>query len=336
MKLHQTTFSTVRGEPVRSPRRACPEPAEGTVSNHTPSGPNLPALLLQPTNPIALIVFGHGAGTPMRAPLMHQMATALARRGIATFRYDYPYSHRLKTGYTEDLIDPLDVLLATTRAAIHAAQHLAPHLPLFLAGRSMSGQVMSLLLAREPLPHVRGLICYVYPNRWRILLNDTVEIPNAVSSSPTLSRPGRLDPSPGGEGWGEGSSGRDSPQGTKATALKAPRGNSPSAPDPLSNPTLAHLPRVPVPILFIQGARDPEYCDLTQLQLVLDELGTQSVRGEPARSPRRAVSNHTLHVIPDADHAFQLPPNATRTHHDAILKSAATTATWIRHQLEIP
>ncbi|MYD92293.1 MAG: hypothetical protein F4Y02_01090 [Chloroflexi bacterium] len=206
----------------------------------------------------------------MRAPLMHHMAEALAHHHIATFRYDYPYSHRLESGYTEDLIDPLKVLLQTTRAATQAAHDRAPDLPLFLAGRSMSGQVMSLLLAREPLPHVGGLICYVYPNRWRALLPDTV----------------------------------------------------------------AHLPNVPVPMLFIQGARDPEYCNLTQLQAVLAELGTQSVRGEPARSARRAVSNHTLHVIPDADHAFQLPPDSSSTHHDAIREATSTTATWIHHQLK--
>ncbi|MDE2768126.1 MAG: hypothetical protein OXI70_08555, partial [Chloroflexota bacterium] len=245
-----------------------------------------------PTNPLALLVFGHGAGTPTRAPLMHHMAQALAHHHIATFRYDYPYSHRLQAGYTEDLIDPLGVLLATTRAAIQAAQDLAPDLPLFLAGRSMSAQVMSLLLAREPLPHVHGLICYVYPNRWRALLPDT----------------------------------------------------------------LAHLPRVPVPMLFIQGARDPEYCDLIQLQSVLDQrrtppvipaqAGTQhharSQRTPPSRSPgpqgapppARTSHLHTLHVIHDADHAFQLPPNANRTHHDAILEATTTTATWIHHQLK--
>ncbi len=229
-------------------------------------------LLLHPHSPIALLVFGHGAGTPMRAPLMHHMAQALAHHRIATFRYDYPYSRHLESGYTEDLIDPLEVLLQTTRAATHAAQDLAPDLPLFLAGRSMSAQVMSRLLAQEPLPHVRGLICYVYPNRWHALLPDT----------------------------------------------------------------LAHLPHVPVPTLFIQGARDPEYCDLKELQTVLDQPGSQSVRGEPAQSPRRSVSNHTLHLIHDADHAFQLPPNVDRTHQDAIRESATTTATWIRRQLKAP
>lgn len=229
---------------------------------------------------------------------MHHIAQALAHRRIATFRYDYPYSHRLETGYTEDLIDPLDILLATTRAAIQAAQDLAPDLPLFLAGRSMSGQVMSLLLAREPLPHVRGLICYVYPTRWHALLNDTVAHPRCHS--------------------------------------EVRRGISPSVPDPMSNPTLAHLPQVPVPTLFIQGARDPEYSDLTQLQSVLNQLGSPSARREPGRSPRRTASNPTLHVIQDADHSFNLPPHSTKTQQDAIEEAASATATWIQIQLETP
>ena len=126
----------------------------------TPKGPAVPGLLVQPHNPLALMLFGHGAGTPMHAPLMHQMSAALAARGVATFRYNYPYSQRLDVGYTEDLIDPLDVLLATTRAAMNSAQALSPNLPLFLGGRSMSSQVMSLALARQhlaPRPRPRPL-----------------------------------------------------------------------------------------------------------------------------------------------------------------------------------
>ena len=238
----------------------------------TLTGPNLPALLLQPHNPLALMLFGHGAGTPMRAPLMDRMATALAHHRIATFRYDYPYSHRIETGYREDLIDPLEVLLQSTRTAAQAARALAPDLPFFLAGRSMSAQVMSLLLAREPLPHVRGLICYVYPNRWRVLLRDTV----------------------------------------------------------------AHLPHVPVPTLFIQGTRDPEYCDLDELQIILNQLRSQPVRGEPGRKPRGAMPNHTLHVIQDANHDFIFPPRFPKTQEHAIETAAATTASWIHEQLKAP
>ena len=249
----------------------------------TPAEPDVPGLLLQPDNPIALMLFGHGAGTPMRAPLMNQMAHALADHGIATFRYNYPYSHRLEADYTEDLIDPLDVLLATTRAAANAARRLAPDLPLFLGGRSMSSQVMSLALAQEPWPQVRGLICYVYPTRWRVLLNNTVAHPSCHSER----------------------------------SAAEPR-NLAFSPDPVSVPTVAHLPHVPVPMLFIQGSRDPEYCDLTHLQPVLDQLGPHA----------------TLHVIQGADHSYELPGTSNRTQQHAITEAATTTATWIRQQLQ--
>ena len=200
----------------------------------TPNGPAVPGLLMQPDDALALMVFGHGAGTPMQAPLMVQMSAALAAGRVATFRYNYPYSHRLDVGYTEDLIDPLPILLATTRAAVNSAQALAPNLPLFLGGRSMSGQVMSLALARQHWPHVRGLVLYVFPMRWRVLLKDTV----------------------------------------------------------------AHLQHVPVPMLFIQGDRDHEFADLTQLQPVIENLAPQSVRGEPGRRLRRPVSNHPSGTAP--------------------------------------
>ena len=254
----------------------------------------------------------------MRAPLMHQMAKDLAHQGIATFRYDYPYSHQLEAGYHEHLIDPLEVLLATTRAAANAAQELVPDLPLFLAGRSMSSQVMSLLLAQEPCPHVRGLVLYVFPMRWRVLLNDTVAHPSCHSER----------------------------------SAAEPR-NLAFSPDPVSVPTIAHLPHVPVPMLFIQGDRDHEFCDLTQLQPVLNQLrppavipaspaGTQqhpTTKPHPSHpwhpAPPNAPNPHaTLHVIPGANHSFELPPQSNQTQHHAIRESATTTATWIRQQLQ--
>ena len=81
-------------------------------------------------------------------------------------------------------------------------------------------------------------------------------------------------------------------------------------------------------MLFVQGNRDPEFADLTELQPVIESyLAPQSVRREPALSSpngpgrrlRRPVSNHpsgtaptpraTLHVIPGADHSFNSHPN---------------------------
>lgn len=139
----------------------------------TPEGPEVDAVLVEPDDAAALMVLGHGAGTPIRTPLMAQLASALAERGVGTFRYNYPYSQRT-TVFREDMVDPLDVLLATTAAAVAAAEALRPDLALFLGGRSMSSQVVSLALTREQRPRIRGVVLYVFPVRWHLLLQDTI------------------------------------------------------------------------------------------------------------------------------------------------------------------
>ena len=130
-------------------------------------------VLVVPEDPIALMMLGHGSGTPINRPVMVQMAEALADQRIATFRYNYPYSECMTT-YSPDLIDPLDVLLATTSWAKSAVTALSLDLPLFLGGRSMSSQVVSLALTREHWPDVRGVVLYVFPMRWHNLLRNPV------------------------------------------------------------------------------------------------------------------------------------------------------------------
>ena len=139
----------------------------------TPNGPEVTAVLVEPDDAFALLVLGPGAGTPIHRPLMLQLAGALAKLGVATFRYNYPYGERGQA-YAIENIDPVDVLLATTTAAKEAAQALFPDLPLFLGGRSMSAQVVSLALTIERWPEVRGAVLYVFPNLWRHILSDTV------------------------------------------------------------------------------------------------------------------------------------------------------------------
>ena len=139
----------------------------------TSGGPEVTTILVEPEDALALMVLGHGSGTPMHRPLMVRMAEALANHRIATFRYNYPYSETM-TDYFPNLIDPLDVLLATTTTAKSAAGALSPDLPLFLGGRSMSSQVVSVALTREDWPDIRGLVLYVFPDRWRNLLENPV------------------------------------------------------------------------------------------------------------------------------------------------------------------
>ena len=75
--------------------------------------------------------------------------------------------------YAIEDIDPLEVLLATTTSAKEAAQALLSDVPLYLGGRSMSAQVVSLALTREDWPEVHGAVLYVFPSRWRHVMDDT-------------------------------------------------------------------------------------------------------------------------------------------------------------------
>ena len=94
----------------------------------TADGPDVTTILVKPDDAIALLVLGHGSGTPIHRPLMVQLCEALAREQVATFRYNYPYSEGMTT-YSPSMIDPLDVLLATTNSAKNVAKSLAPNVP---------------------------------------------------------------------------------------------------------------------------------------------------------------------------------------------------------------
>ena len=115
-------------------------------------------LLQKPDNSKALLVFAHGAGAGMWHKFMNDAAAELAGRGVATFRYQFPYMEkRIKRPDSEA------VLLDTVRAAVATAQKLADGLPLFAGGKSMGGRMTSLAAAQAPLANVRGLVYFGFP-----------------------------------------------------------------------------------------------------------------------------------------------------------------------------
>src|SRR6476659_3040 len=73
----------------------------------------------------------------------------------------------------------------------------------------------------------------------------------------------------------------------------------------------AHLARVCVPMLFLQGTRD-ELAALDLLQPVVDGLGDRA----------------TLHVEDDADHAFHVLVRSGRNDGDVMSEIAATLSAW--------
>jgi hypothetical protein len=116
------------------------------------------ALLRRPAAARWLLVFAHGAGAGMRHRFMQDMSACLAAAGIATVRYQFPY-----TEAASRRPDARSVLLATVRAAIHAAQAAVPDLPLLAGGKSMGGRMTSLAAAEAPLPDVQGLAFFGFP-----------------------------------------------------------------------------------------------------------------------------------------------------------------------------
>lgn len=116
------------------------------------------ALLLRPHSASLLLVLGHGAGAGMQHPFMEAIATRLASRGMATFRYQFPYMEK-RSGRP----DPPAIATATVRAAVEAAQLAAPDLPLLAGGKSFGGRMTSTAASQQPLAGVRGLVFFGFP-----------------------------------------------------------------------------------------------------------------------------------------------------------------------------
>lgn len=115
-------------------------------------------MLVRPAGATALYVMAHGAGAGMRHPFMEAMARGLAARGVATFRYLFPF---MEAGRKAP--DRAPVLEATVRAAVDQARRLAPDLPLIAGGKSMGGRMTSQAAAWAPLAGVEGLAFAGFP-----------------------------------------------------------------------------------------------------------------------------------------------------------------------------
>ena len=116
------------------------------------------ALLLRPEGARALFVLAHGAGAGMKHRFLEGLAGALAECGVATLRYQFPYT---EAGSRRP--DPRPLLLSTVRAAVAAGTEHARGLPLLAGGKSMGGRMTSLAAAESPLGAVRGLVFVGFP-----------------------------------------------------------------------------------------------------------------------------------------------------------------------------
>jgi predicted alpha/beta-hydrolase family hydrolase len=115
-------------------------------------------LLQTPPRARACYVLAHGAGAGMDHPFMAAVAAELAARGIATLRYQFPYMER-----GSKRPDPPQLAHAAVRAAVAAALHALPNVPLIAGGKSFGGRMTSQAQAAAPLEGVRGLAFLGFP-----------------------------------------------------------------------------------------------------------------------------------------------------------------------------
>ena len=115
-------------------------------------------LMQQPASAKACLVLAHGAGAGMDHPFMAALAADLAAIGIATLRFQFPYTER-----HGKRPDPPALCHATVRAAVATAHELDPALPLLAGGKSFGGRMTSQAQAAMPLPHVCGLVFFGFP-----------------------------------------------------------------------------------------------------------------------------------------------------------------------------
>jgi predicted alpha/beta-hydrolase family hydrolase len=130
---------------------------EHTLATDRSKGP-VTGLLNRPVDAFALYVLAHGAGADMRHGFLEAMAVEFAAVGVATLRFNFPYTEQGRRAP-----DPAPVLEAYARSVCADARRLAPDLPLFAGGKSMGGRMCAYACAREAIAGVLGLVFLGFP-----------------------------------------------------------------------------------------------------------------------------------------------------------------------------
>ena len=124
----------------------------------SPSAGEVSAKYIVPDKPICIFTLAHGAGAGMDHSFMETLAESLAKVGIATLRFNFPFAENKKGRPDSPAVAHL-----TIEAAIVKARTLTPKLPLFVSGKSFGGRMCSQFLSANPDPSVKGIIFYGFP-----------------------------------------------------------------------------------------------------------------------------------------------------------------------------
>ena len=118
----------------------------------------LQAELTRPEDADQLLVLAHGAGADFRHANMLGISEALARQGIASLRFNFPF---MEEGRRR--VDSQATSVACVLAAAATAREAAPDLPLFLGGHSYGGRMASHAALDPAAAGVAGLVFCSFP-----------------------------------------------------------------------------------------------------------------------------------------------------------------------------
>lgn len=134
------------------------------------------------------VVLAHGAGAPMDAPWMTDVAQGLAGHGLRVVRFEFPYmAQRRDTGKRRGPDRP-PVLLETWRAVI---EELGAPGELIIGGKSMGGRIATMV---ADTAGVAGLLCFSYPFHPAGRPEKTRTAHLATLETPSLILQGTRDP----------------------------------------------------------------------------------------------------------------------------------------------
>jgi uncharacterized protein len=107
----------------------------------------------------AILVLGHGANNDMEHPLIAGLHERLARQGLVTVRFNFPY---IEEGRKRP--DPDEVLEGVLRLVLEYVGELEEFkgLELYLGGKSMGARIAAQLVAKEVVG-ASGLVFLGYP-----------------------------------------------------------------------------------------------------------------------------------------------------------------------------
>jgi uncharacterized protein len=128
------------------------------LSIAVPGAGEVSAMLVRPADARTMLALAHGAGAGMSHPFMGALASELAKVGIATLRYQFPYMEARK-----GKPDTPAVAAATVAAAVRAAAEAAPDLPVLAGGKSFGGRMTSTAAAQEGMEAVKGIVFFGFP-----------------------------------------------------------------------------------------------------------------------------------------------------------------------------